>query len=263
MAAPTPEFLSGRRGCVFINGLDLSEFFNSFEFGQTKGTIEANTFRSRSKRFVDDLPDSSVAGETFWDPQKRAAARELDKTVQGTALSNIIWLPGGDGFGKVGYAGLVITTENPVAGATDAVISTSFAGQPTGTGRELIEVLFPLSDLLLAASPFTGTTLGLVTDPDTVLGGAGYLQVMEMDGTGSVDVEIHESDDGFAVTDNTIITFANIAAAAGVITSTPHERIELADDATVLRQTRVEVTLTTVTRARLIVGFNRRQAIFV
>ena len=70
MAAPEPQFGSGRRGCVFINGLDLSKFFNSFTIGRTKGVIPAPTFRSKAIRKVDDLPDATASGDAFWDPQK-------------------------------------------------------------------------------------------------------------------------------------------------------------------------------------------------
>jgi len=257
MAAPTPAFVSGRAGCVFIDGFDLSAFFQSFEFGQTKATIEANTFRSTAKRFVDDLPDSSISGEGFWDPQDRAIAPVLDKAIIGTVQSNVIWYPGNDTFGNTGYAGVAIITANTVSGATDAAVAVSVSGQPTGTGRELVKSLHKVQD-----ETADGNSSAIDAGAASSLGAAAYLQVMEMDGTGTLVVTI-ETDTavGFA-TPTTLFTFATVSATSGVITSTPYERVSNAVDTSIEQFVRAKWDLTTVTRVRFAVAFHRRAAVF-
>lgn len=259
MAAPEPQFVSGRKGCVYINGLDLSKFFNSFEFGQVKGTFEANTFRSESKRKLDDLPDSSSSGEGFWDPQKRAIARELDRAVKTTDLSHVIWMPGGDDtVGDEGYAGKAIVTDNTAAGATDEAVGINFEAETTDPGREFVESLHPLADETVTAD---GT--GLDNDVSTALGGGGWLQVMEADGTGTIDVIIEQSPTGlFAAEETTLVTFAQVSVTAGVIdVTTPITRFQRVDNAntvTVQQFLRAAWTITTITRATFFVGYARR-----
>jgi hypothetical protein len=254
--------MSGRLMCTYINGFNLSVFFQDVAFGRTKETIDATTARSRAKRFVDGLPDSAISGTGLWDGQAGAIDQVLDKALSGNARSNFIWYPHADTFGKIGYGALCIDTSHDVSGGVEDAVSTAYGAQPTETGRERLVSLYPGDlALLLAASPFTGSThnFGVAT----ALGGAGYLQVFTLDGTGTLDVEIHASDDNFAADDDTIITFTQQSATSGVITTTPHQRSELADDFAMKQWTRIEATLTGATRALFAVGLNRREALFV
>ncbi len=257
MAAPEPQFVSGRQGCVFINGLDLSKFFSSFEFGQTKDTIEANTFRSESKRKLDGLPDSTASGEGFWDPQKRAIARELDRSVKTTLLSNIIWLPGGDGLGESGYAGLGIVTDNSAAGGTDDAVGITFAAETSDPGREFIEVLHPL-----VTETGTDDETALDNLVGTAQGGGAWLQVMEAEGSGALDVTIEQSTTGaFAGEETTLITFDTVTVASDVIdvsSQANRQRKNLADPTTVDQFLRASWAFTTITSALFFVGFSRR-----
>lgn len=260
MAILEPNFIHGKNSCVYVNGFNLSIFFRSTEFGRTKETVDATTFRSRAKRFVGGFPDASVSAEGLWDDQAGAIDEVLDASIAGDALSNWIWFPGGDGgaqaVGATGYAALTIDTNHSVSGSVDDVVATAVEAQPT-TGRERVKALYGLGDLLLAASPFTSSSLDSNIVGGTALGGAGYLQVMEIDGTGSLDIEIHMSDDDFSVDDDTLITFTTQTATSGVITTVPHERIVLALDAQVDQFLNIEVTMTTITRALFVVAFFR------
>jgi hypothetical protein len=256
----TPSFTPahGKNSCVYVNAFDLSDFFRTVEFGRTKDVIDATTFRRRSKRFVGGFPDASLSAEGLWDDADDAIDDVLDAAISADAESNWMWFPGGDAFGRVGYGALAIETNYTPSGGVDDVVAAAIEAQPT-TGRERLQSLQAKSTILLAASPVTGAELDSGLVGGTALGGAAYLQVFEVAGTGSVDVEVHMSSDSFAADDDTLVTFGSVVGASGVVTSANDaQRIELALDAQVDQSVRVELTITTLTSVVLVVGFHRQ-----
>jgi hypothetical protein len=237
---------AGKNGCVYINGYNLSDNFQSMEFGRTQEVFEANSFRSTAKRFVDGLPDATITGEGLWDP----AAGQMDNVVD-DALSiggnhTIIYLPGGDSFGIAGYGTRGIITDHSISGSTDDAVATSFEAQPT-VGRERLLVLNPLSPSLTT----TTTTSHIDNGAATASGGAGYLMVTDGTGFGSIDVTIEMDDNSGFASATTLITFTSVTA------TNAHERIALATDAAVEQYVRAVITFTGVSDANVFVGFHR------
>lgn len=249
MADPTPSFAHGKNSCVYINGYNLSEFFKSVEFGRTKETVEATTFRARGKRFVGGFPDSSISAEGIWDPQDDAIDEVLDAAIQGDDEDVWLWYPQGESaVGAVGYGTQSISTNHTISGSVDDVIATAIEGQPT-VDRERVKSHHPDG---------TETATGNGTEVDsgitggTALGGTAYLHVFEVAGSGTFDVDIEMDDTTGFPSATTLMSFTQVTAARTA------ERIATATLTTAVEQfTRVAWTITGFTSVRFAVGFHR------
>ena len=177
--------------------------------------------------------------------------------------------PFGDSFGLYGYGGLSIDTEASTSSPVEGAVAMTGSGS-LDTGRERLVSLIPQQDILLAASPATGAIQNHAAAPlfptgDTNLGGSAYMQLFEMDGTGSVTVTIRHSDDNFVADDDLLFTFTAQTSTSGVIDTVigPHQRSIVSDSTTIKRDTRAIITIATATRVRLVVALHRRLAKFV
>ncbi len=240
-----PNLIHGKNACLYLNGYNLSQWFRSVEFTRTKETVDATTFRSRGKRFVGGFPDSTITAEGLWDGDADAIDEVLDAAISSDAQSNWIYLPEGDTLGRPGYGTIAIDTSHSVSGSVDDIVATAIEAQPT-VGRERMKILHTLSD-----ETATGNDAEVDHGAAATLGGAGYLQVMEVTGTGSIDVTIESDDTTGFPTAATLITFASVTAARA------HERIALDLDASVEQFLRAEWTITGFTNVKFFVGFHR------
>lgn len=239
----------GKNGCIYINGYDLSDNFQTFEFGRTAEVFEANSFRSTAKRYVEGLPDSTISGEGIWDPTAGQMDSIIDQALTDGGNHTMIYLPKGDTFGEIGYGTEAIVTDHSVSGDVADVVSTSFEAQPT-VGRERLQILAPLSPALTATD--VTDTLDAPFGAATSAGAVGYLMVSDVAGSGTIDVIIETDTVTPVATPTTIITFTQVTAANA------HERIALDTDVAVERYVRATITISGFTSANVFVGFNRR-----
>lgn len=261
MSLSAPEFRHGKDTCLYLNGIDISEFFKSVEFPDTKASADSTGFRQRRlKRKMGHL-DGTVSAEGMGDFDANSLDAVLDdaiKAAEDGATSGLIWLPGGEIVGDIGYATLMGETNYTVSGGHDDIVACSIEGE-TDVGRDRVRILQAKGD------PETATGVGgTVSDGagiSTAFGGVGYLQVFSETGTGSLAVTINDSSDAFAMVDNTIVTFDSVADT--VITTVPpvgnHQR-KLHDSGllgTVLEELRSDFTFTVITGAEFFVGFKR------
>ncbi len=261
MSLSAPDFRHGKDTCLYLNGVDISEFFRNVEFPKTKDMVDSTGFRKRHKKRKAGHLDGTISAEGMGDFDRNSADQVLENAIHQTddgLSNNIVWLPGGEFVGDIGYASLMGETNYTVSGGHEDIVATSIEGE-TDIGRDTIRILQAKSDIETATG--NGVAVNDGAGVSTAFGGVGYLQVFSETGTGTLAVVIEDSSDDFAMVTNTIVTFDSVADTD--ITSVPtvgaHQR-KLHDDGVlgvVLEDLRAQFTITTITATEFFVGFKR------
>lgn len=252
MSLTTKDPKHGKNTCLYINGVDLSQFFRSVDEPKTKDTIESTTFRDRHRKRLSGHIDGTFTAEGIWDGDALSADMILDQLLSSDAESVVSWIPVDTTTGDPGFGTTLIETAYNVSGSFDDLVSTSIEGE-TNVGRDSVRILHPK-----ASETATGTGTEIDHGGSTAFGGVGYLHVFSLTGTGTLDANINDSSDNFAMDDTLLVNFASIAN-TDLTTVQPGQgqRVALTTTATVKAGTRSDFTLTTITAAEFFQAFHR------
>jgi len=195
-------FGHGKNVDVYINGYDLTAYFNSFESSGTADTVETTTFSKNSKTYIPGNKDANLSMEGFFD----GASDVVDEVLQaalGSSRAEITWYPQGDAAGNYGYGFSAIETNYTVKGTIDDATKIAASAQ-SKTGKERVLSLHALG----AESDVNWE--GAVQDngAGTSNGGSAYLHVMAA--TGTIEVKIQHSSDNFSVDTEDLATFTAV-----------------------------------------------------
>lgn len=227
--------VAGKGIRIYMNGHDLSSFFNSMT-GPTESvdTSETTTFGDEAKTHLPTLTSATMSFDGYFD----GAANAVDSVVSaalGVGGDEVISLPGGDAAGNLAYSMVSQITSYENSGSVDGMVETSLECQ-SNVGAERTIVLAPLAAIAVTTTSAEHDNLA-----STTAGGAGYLQVSTVTGTTpNLEVTIEDSSTGaFAGEETVIATFTPVVA------SNKSERIAISG--TIERHTRAVLTVTGTT----------------
>lgn len=231
-------FSHGSSAKVYLNGYDLTSYFNSVSTEGSGDAVDTTTFGETCHTYIAGVKESSVSLDGLYDATAGASGTVL-QTALGADDSELCYFPNGDTLGNAGIGAKGIETKYEInTDVTDA----------NKVSAELLSCVGPegiVSHHALAARSTSGTS----TTVDNLLGSTGspsaYLQVTAIAG-GTVTVKIQDSADDSSYTD--LLTFTGVSSAPA------SERIETSG--TVRRYSRAVWTLTGGT-ATFVTGLGR------
>lgn len=235
-------FTHGKACRIFLDGFDVSAFFNSVTCTGTADIAETSTYTATSKSYVLGLQDNTLSASGFYSSPTGELPDRFNAAL-GSAVKSIWTIyPQGDAIGLDGWgfnaSQTSFTVDSNMGGAT------SITGEAqSSVGAELIK-----SHHALGPETAPGNSVSIDSGvTSTTTGGVGYLHVTALTGA---DITVNISDSADNITFPDLLTFAQVTAANA------KERKTLAAGATVLRYTRAE-WVGTFTGATFVVGFGR------
>lgn len=193
----------GSKAVIFLNGADVSGYFDDATSGVMVDSAETTTFGKKAKTYIPGQADASFSLSGKFDGDAGAIDEQIQALIQDPD-QQVLWLPGGDGFGNRGKAFQGALTKYEVHAPVKDVVSTAVEFQPDG-GADAIKVLHAMA---AEAATMNGTALDNAAS--SANGGVGYLHAKALTGTPNAVVKIQHSSDNITFSD--LITFANITA---------------------------------------------------
>lgn len=244
-------FSHSKKARVYGGGIDLSPFLRSAGSAGSADTAETSTLGSDDKTFLNGMIEGtltldgifSASADPGTDPDE---VSDLFDAALGSTDVVVCHLPQGEGFGNKVNGFSAIQSGVEVSSPTDDVVQVSGELQ-SNTGLKVGHVLHAKGVESAGASQSTNldNTLG------TTKGGAGFLQVFNIDdpGVDEIDVIIQHSPDNSVWSDLITFTTADVVGAQAIV---------LPDPTTVARHIRVRWTVSTGGAVTFHASFARR-----
>jgi hypothetical protein len=198
--------IHGKNTDVFVNGNDLTTYFDNAALNHNADTAEVSTWGNTSKAYVAGLKDATLALDGLYDGDSDAVDEVL-QTVFASDGNEISVYPEGDTVGKYGYGMVAIETAYSVTGAIGGACRISAAAQSNATSAERLVSLHALGEE--SASDWTGTANNYGASSSS--GGSAYIHVTAV--TGEVEVKIQHSSDNFSADTEDLESFTAVTAA--------------------------------------------------
>jgi len=197
------SFGHGKNIKAYVNGYDLTGYFDSIDQSGSAKTAETTTFGALADTFVAGTKNGTLSAEGFFDGSANAVDAILAAALAGA--TNWLWWPQGDVIGGFGYGMSALNTAYAVKGSISAAVRVSASAQ-SNVGIERVQNLHALAAETAGAS-------GAAQDgaTATTAGGSAYLEVTTSNTGGTVVVE--DSADG-STGWATIATFSTISGSA-------------------------------------------------
>ena len=198
-------FVHGKSIFVLLNGFNITGYLNKIDAPFTADTAETSTFGQDTKTYIAGMKDATLSAEGLFDGAVDSVDQQLNTVLAGSnTVNNMIWFPGGNVLGGVGYGLSMIQTAYSVMGTKDDAVKISMAGH-SNVGRERLKLI-----KILEAKTIDGS--GTVNDngASSANGGAAYLQVTTS--SQDVDITVEHSSDNFAADTTLLATFSNLAS---------------------------------------------------
>lgn len=223
------SFSHSRAALLYVNGYDLTTYFNSMGVDASADLPDTTTFGAYAKNYIAGIGDATFKADGFYDPTAGASADKLEQALnvfQG-ALS---YYPYGDTSGNLGVGMYEIGTKYETnSDITDAnKVSAEFQ---SSKGFEPV-----VSVRALATTSAAGTSSVVDNGAATSAGAVGYLQATSCVG-GTLTVKLQHSSDNSTYLD--LITFTAVTNS----TAGTAERVYPAGTTTVHRYVRSTWTM--------------------
>lgn len=233
----------GKDTRVYVNGFDLSAYFNDASHEGTCDVAEVATFADSAKEILAGLKSGKLSLAGVYDGAAAAVDEFLESVLGAAAESIWTYLPQGDAIGNVAYGVKGVETAYSVKGSiTDAVRVNAEVNSNVGEERLTVHHA-------LGSEVASGSSAAQDGGAASSNGGVGYLHVPDITGITNLAVVIEDSADG-STGWATILTFTGITADNG------KERVAITG--TVRRHTRATWTFTGAGSAQFFVGFGRK-----
>lgn len=195
----------GKDARVYVNGYDLSGYFNQFGISGKADAVETTTFGAIAKSYIAGQKDATVSAEGIFDGATGAVDQVLSQALGSNSSIWTYWPQGETAVGDDGYGCDAIETTYEVTSPVDGVVAVSAEAQ-SKTGPERVDSLHPL-----ATRTATGNGSSHDNGAATSNGGVAYLHVTAASGTSpSLTVNVQHSTDNATWVD--LITFTAVTA---------------------------------------------------
>ncbi|WIC89085.1 major tail protein [Arthrobacter phage Ottawa] len=242
-------FRHGKATGVYLDGQNLSPYFNSADVARTVETHDVTAFESEAKSYIAGIQDGTISLSGFFDSNVAGTgAEELLENLRnaGVDFPATIFMDGGVAIGRQCRVATVLNTSYSITSPATDVTSAKADLQADGGVR--------FGKCLHAKAPITGTITGAAADYGTTdfltsSGGVANIHPIENTRSTNTEVKIQHSADNSVWVD---IATVNIAAGsrAGVIAPT--------SAVTNLRYVRALITPVAGTgQATIVIGFAR------
>ncbi len=220
-------FIHGKNTVVFVNGSNLSPYFNDSSVSQDVETAETTTFGDSAKTYITGLRDGTMSADGMFDGSLLAIDAVLSGIIGSTAADVVTMAPEGVTAGSPCYSASARETSYEVSSPVADVVSASMEVQATaGVDRGLI---LAGNTAVTAAS----NSASIDNSASTADGVVGYVHVTANTRDGSTSLSVQDSADDS--------TFADLVSFTGVSATTiGGERVAVAG--TVERYVRTQIT---------------------
>lgn len=174
-------FGHGKNIKVYVNGNDLTGYFDTIDQAGTAKTAEVTTFGALAETFIAGILGGTISADGFFDGSANAVDAILSSILGGT--TRWCWYPQDDVLGGFGYGMLAINTSYTVKGAIGAAVRAAAAAQ-SNVGIERIQNLHVLGAETVGANGVGQDGMAASTS-----GGAAYLQVTACNTGGTVVIQ--------------------------------------------------------------------------
>lgn len=215
----------GKNAKVFINGYNLTSYFDRFDCNLTADVAETTTFGDTSKTYLAGKRDGDLSLEGLYDGASSAVDQVL-VTAIASAYTNISVYPQNDTVGNVGVGLAAIESNYTTRETLDGAVRISAAFKSNVAVERL-------TSIFSATQTNTNTSsTGFNYTSTTTCGGSAYLHVTEITNSSATITVEHSSNNS---TWATLATFTALTSAA-TITS---QRVEITAGTTIYPYTRV------------------------
>ena len=223
-------FKHGKSIFVLLNGYNITEFLSKIDTPMSVDTAETSCFGNDDKTFIGGLKDATLSADGMYDGAASAIDEILSNILSGVNNgSNILWMPGGNVIGEIGYAMNMIQTSYNTMGTKDDATRIGIAGQ-SSVGRERVKLIHELK-----AETITGASASQNLGSAGANGGSACIHATAVTGTLEVVIE-HSTTGDFTGEETTLCTFTDLTASG-------HERLVFAG--AVKQYVRAKYTITT------------------
>jgi hypothetical protein len=199
-------FRHGKNTVLFVNGADLTRYFNEASVSQSVETAETTAFGDDDKTYITGLADGTMSGSGMFDGQA-GAVDEILSSVIGSATADVITV-GVDGAtaGRVTLSMEARQTSYEVSAPVSDVVAANIEAQATGGVDRGI--------FLAARSVVTASGQGASQDnaAATSNGGVAYLHATVNSRDGASTFKVQHSTDNVSFVD--LATFSSVSASA-------------------------------------------------
>lgn len=199
-------FRHGKNTVLFVNGADLTRYFNEASVSQSVETAETTAFGDDDKTYITGLADGTMSGSGMFDGQA-GAVDEILSSVIGSATADVITV-GVDGAtaGRVTLSMEARQTSYEVSAPVSDVVAANIEAQATGGVDRGI--------FLAARSVVTATGQGASEDnaAATSNGGVAYLHATVNSRDDASTFKVQHSTDNVSFVD--LATFSSVSASA-------------------------------------------------
>lgn len=189
----------GLNARLYLDGADVSEYFQEASVDLSKDTVETTAFGSASKTFIPGLRDATLSASGMLDGP---IGDSIEAALAAASGKPLTYFPEGAALGKTGAGLLAVATSSTVSSGTDDVNKISFEAQANGGADRVVS----LHDKTSEAA--TGNGTGVDNATSTATGGVAYLHVTAV--TGTVTVKVQHSTDGTTWLDLETFTAASV-----------------------------------------------------
>lgn len=162
-------FFHGKATRVYLNGYNLSSFFDSVGFEMNADTVETTCFNLDDKEYIMGNKTAVISAEGFFDGSTQATDEALNAAFSST--NQWSYYPYGDSTGKIGYAANALNNSYSVKGSVTGAVRVSANGQ-SQVGKEQVTSLKALAQTTLSTSASE-----IDNSAGTTNGGSAYLHV--------------------------------------------------------------------------------------
>lgn len=199
-------FRHGKNTVLFVNGADLTRYFNEASVSQSVETAETTAFGDDDKTYITGLADGTMSGSGMFDGQAGAVDQILSSVI-GSATADVITV-GVDGAtaGRVTLSMEARQTSYEVSAPVSDVVAANIEAQATGGVDRGI--------FLAARSVVTASGQGASQDnaAATSNGGVAYLHATVNTRDGASTFKVQHSTDNVSFVD--LATFSSVSASA-------------------------------------------------
>jgi hypothetical protein len=222
-------FSHAKSAVVYLNGYNLTTYFQSAGVDASADLPETTTFGSEAKAYIPGIDDATFKAEGFYDPTAGATADKLEQALN-VAQGALSYYPTGDTSGNPGIGMYEIGTKYEINSDVSDANKVSAEFQSSKGFEPVVSVR------ALATTSAAGTS-SVVDNAAASTGGAvGYLQATSCVG-GTLTPKIQHSTDNSTYVD--LLTFTAVTPT----TAGTAERVSPAGTTTVYRYSRVVWTL--------------------
>lgn len=180
--------MHGRHTRVYLDGIDISGDFNSFEPGFAADTVEVSGFGDDTKKYAVGLADPQIRLAGVYNDATNQAHEVSSARIGSLVMMNGLW---GTLQGQFGAGGSVNLNEYSISSGISAPVtsSTSLSG---GAGTAATGVFEFITTLLSKGTIPTAAHAGYQTNLQSNVGMSGHLQFFS--GTGTVRIQSSPDD---------------------------------------------------------------------